>query len=76
MPTWMINFRVRDIDAIVQQLRSAGIEVTLNMQAYPNGRFARLHDPEDNLIESLRGTFPAACGEVVHLWDARGTRSK
>ncbi|HEV7319932.1 MAG TPA: VOC family protein [Ensifer sp.] len=48
---WMINFRVDDLDAMVEQLRNAGIEVTLNPEAYPNGRFARLHDPEGNPIE-------------------------
>lgn len=48
---WMINFRVRDLDAIVAQLRAAGIEVTINPETFPNGRFARLHDPEGNPIE-------------------------
>jgi catechol 2,3-dioxygenase-like lactoylglutathione lyase family enzyme len=48
---WMINFRVRNLDAFVEQLRSAGIEVKVDPEAYPNGRFARLHDPEGNPIE-------------------------
>ena len=48
---WMINFRVRDLDAMVAQLRRAGIEVTVDPQAYPNGRFARLKDPEGTAIE-------------------------
>src|SRR2546423_3404722 len=47
---WMINFRVRDLDAMIAQLRSAGVKVTLDPQTYPNGRFARLHDPEGNPI--------------------------
>ena len=45
---WMINFRVADLDAIVQELRSAGIEITIDPDTYPNGRFARLRDPEGN----------------------------
>ena len=49
--TWMINFRVRNLDAMAEQLRTAGIEVEVVPEAYPNGRFARLHDPEDNAIE-------------------------
>ena len=49
--SWMINFRVRDIEAMAAQLRAAKIEVTLDSQSYPNGRFARLHDPEGNPIE-------------------------
>ena len=48
---WMINFRVRDLDAMVEQLRAAGIKVTVDREKYPNGRFARLHDPEGNPIE-------------------------
>jgi glyoxylase I family protein len=48
---WMINFRVRDLDAMVEQLRAAKIDVSVNPENYPNGRFARLHDPEGNPIE-------------------------
>lgn len=48
---WMVNFRVRDLDAIVAQLRASGIEVTVDTERYPNGRFARLRDPEGNPIE-------------------------
>jgi glyoxylase I family protein len=47
----MINFRVRDLDAMVAQLTRAGIPVKVDPQVYPNGRFARLHDPEGNPIE-------------------------
>ena len=48
---WMINFRVRNLDAIVEQLRRAKIDVRVDPEIYPNGRFARLHDPEGNPIE-------------------------
>ncbi len=48
---WMINFRVRNLDAMVAQLRAAKIEVSVVEEEYPNGRFARLHDPEGNPIE-------------------------
>ena len=48
---WMINFRVRDLAAMVTQLQTAGIDVTVDPQSYPNGRFAKLHDPEGNPIE-------------------------
>jgi predicted enzyme related to lactoylglutathione lyase len=48
---WMINFRVRSLDAMVAQLRGANIEVKVDPETYPNGRFARLHDPEGNPIE-------------------------
>lgn len=48
---WMINFRVRDLDKMAAQLRSASIEVKVDPQQYPNGRFAHLNDPEGNRIE-------------------------
>jgi predicted enzyme related to lactoylglutathione lyase len=48
---WMLNFRVRSLDAMVAQLRKANIEVKVDPEKYPNGRFARLHDPEGNPIE-------------------------
>ena len=48
---WMINFRVRHLDAMVAQLTGAGIAVDVDRQAYPNGRFARLQDPEGNPIQ-------------------------
>jgi predicted enzyme related to lactoylglutathione lyase len=47
----VINFSVRDLVAIVNQLRAAGVEVTVDPEPYPNGRFARLHDPEGNPVE-------------------------
>ena len=49
--TWKINFRVSDLDAIVDQLRSEGIAVEPHAEDYPNGRFAELEDPEGNRIQ-------------------------
>jgi glyoxylase I family protein len=48
--SWMINFRVADLKAMVAQLRAAGITVG-EIQSFPNGEFARLQDPEGNPIE-------------------------
>jgi len=47
---WMINYRVRNLDLLVTRLRASKIEVS-NPDSYPNGRFARLIDPEGNPIE-------------------------
>jgi glyoxylase I family protein len=49
--TWMINFRVDDLDAMVEQLRGAGEEVEVDPERYSMGRFASLHDPEGNGIQ-------------------------
>lgn len=56
---WMINFRVRDLDAMAAQLRAAGIEVTIHPEILPNGRFARLADPEGNPVELWEPADPA-----------------
>lgn len=56
---WMVNFRVRDLDAMVAQLRAAGIEVEVEEEVYPNGRFARLEDPEGNPIQLWEPAAPA-----------------
>jgi glyoxylase I family protein len=48
---WMVNFRVRSLDAMVAQLQKSNIEVKVDSEKYPNGRFARLHDPDGNPIE-------------------------
>ena len=48
---WMLNFRVRNLDAMAAQLQAAGIAVKVDPREYPNGRFARLQDPEGNPIE-------------------------
>lgn len=56
--SWAINFRVTDLDAMVGQLRAADIDVDVDSQPYPNGRFANLHDPEGNPIQ---------------LWEVAGT---
>ncbi len=48
---WMINLRVRDLDAMAEQLRGAGTAVEVDSEVYPNGRFAQLADPEGNPIQ-------------------------
>jgi predicted enzyme related to lactoylglutathione lyase len=49
--TWMINFRVEDLDGMVDQLQGAGEAVEVDPTRYPNGRFAELRDPEGNGIQ-------------------------
>jgi predicted enzyme related to lactoylglutathione lyase len=55
---WMVNFRVRSLDAMVAQLQKSNIEVTVDPEKYPYGRFARLHDPEGNPIELWEPASP------------------
>ncbi len=57
---WMVNFRVRDLDAMASQLSAAGSAVEIDPKEYPNGRFARTHDPEGNPIELWEPAGPYA----------------
>lgn len=46
--TSLINFRVSDLDGMVERLRTAGVAVEPHAETYPYGRFADLEDPEGN----------------------------
>ncbi len=49
---FMLNFRVRDIEKMIAQLESNGVDVRRDPESpYPNGKFAWLNDPEGNPIE-------------------------
>ncbi len=48
---WAVNLRVRDLDAMVRRLRAAGVDVVVDSETYPNGRFADLRDPEGNPVQ-------------------------
>ena len=54
----VLNFRVSDLDAFAAQLRADGVEVEVDPEAYPNGRFAMLNDPENNPIQLWEPAVP------------------
>lgn len=47
----MVNYRVRDLDAMLAQLRAAGAAVEDRVDEYPYGRFGWATDPEGNRFE-------------------------
>ena len=47
----MLNFRVRDLDAMLAQLRAAGVEVEDTVVDEENGRFGWARDLEGNRFE-------------------------
>ena len=50
--TWMVNFRVDDLDAMRAQLRAAGATVIDDVQEMAGiGRFGWAEDPEGNRFE-------------------------
>lgn len=48
---FMINYRVDDLDALLERLRAAGVTVDDKVDEYPYGRFGWVMDPEGNRIE-------------------------
>ena|SRR5688500_5345118 len=48
---FMINYRVENLDYVLEQLRKEGVTVEDRIQNEPYGRFAWLTDPEGNRIE-------------------------
>jgi predicted enzyme related to lactoylglutathione lyase len=47
----MVNYRVRDLDAMLAQLRDAGVPVDEHIEEIENGRFGWGTDPEGNRFE-------------------------
>ncbi len=54
----MMNFRVSNLAAMVEQLRNAGISVEVDPEKYPNGFFASFRDPEGNPIQLWQSMAP------------------
>ena len=48
---FMVNFRVADLDAMLAQLRAAGVEVVDALEESDYGRFGWAVDPEGNRFE-------------------------
>lgn len=54
---FMVNYRVGNLDAMLEQLRAAGAQVDERVEDYEYGRFGWAMDPEGNRFE---------------LWEPRG----
>jgi predicted enzyme related to lactoylglutathione lyase len=50
--SFMLNFRVDDLDGMLKQLRNKKVKIVKNVEEYDGmGRFASIEDPEGNRIE-------------------------
>jgi len=56
--SFMINYRVDNLDELLAQLRAAGVPIVDGPQADDNGKFAWIMDPDENKLE---------------LWEPRGS---
>lgn len=48
---FMINYRVQNIEGLVQRLRENGVTIVDDIEAYEYGKFVHIMDPEGNKIE-------------------------
>lgn len=49
--SFMINYRVDDLDEMLAQLSADGIDTVAGPESHENGKFAWIMDPEGNKIE-------------------------
>jgi predicted enzyme related to lactoylglutathione lyase len=59
--SFMINYRVDNLDELLEQLRAGGVEVVQGPQSDDNGKFAWIMDPDGNKVE---------------LWEPKGSEDK
>ncbi len=48
---FMINYRVHDLVALIEQLKAEGVTILDEMETYDYGKFVHIIDPEGNKIE-------------------------
>ena len=49
--SFMINYRVDDLDGMIDQLRADEVEVVGGPESHENGKFAWIMDPDGNKVE-------------------------
>ena len=49
--SFMINYRVDDLDAMLADLTAAGVAIHKGPEAHENGKFAWILDPDGNKVE-------------------------
>ncbi|NNE70551.1 MAG: VOC family protein [Rhodothermales bacterium] len=49
--SFMINYRVDNMDEMVAQLKEGGVEIQQGPESHENGKFAWIMDPEGNKVE-------------------------
>ncbi len=62
--SFMINYRVDNLEKLIKQLKSANINIVKEPEHHENGSFAWIMDPEGNMLELWE----------PKLWDAKNKR--
>lgn len=48
---FMINYRVENMEELVEELKNSGVEICDKIESYEYGKFVHIMDPEGNKIE-------------------------
>lgn len=65
---FMINYRVQNIEALLEKLKANGVTVVDEIETYDYGKFVHIMDPEGNkleLWEPIDSVFTAMGGETT-----------
>lgn len=65
---FMVNFRVENLEALLEILKAEGVQIVGELMVYEYGKFAHIMDPEGNKIElweSNDGEYGKMVGETV-----------
>jgi len=65
---FMINFRVENLELLLEELKKEGVQIVGEIQNFEYGKFAHVMDPEGNKIElweAFDGEFGKMVGDVV-----------
>jgi lactoylglutathione lyase len=62
---FMINYRVENIVALVEELKKANVHIVDELAEYDYGKFIHVLDPEGNIIELWEPTDETAPDEVT-----------
>ncbi len=56
--SFMINYRVDNLDELLAQLQSGGVKIIKGPESHENGKFAWIMDPEGNKLELWEPMMP------------------
>jgi predicted enzyme related to lactoylglutathione lyase len=69
---FMINYRVHDLKALIDELRNEGVTIVGEISEYDYGKFAHIMDPEGRKIE-LWEPVDAGLGDTPPVWTDKVT---
>jgi len=56
--SFMINYRVDNLDELLDQLKQNGVEIVSGPESHENGNFAHIMDPDGNKVELWEPMIP------------------